>query len=149
MKKLLLIALAFPVGCAAPDAPSLSPLTQDALREADRAFMADVRQGGIDSWLSWYTEDAVRYGGDGLPVQGIAAIDALDRPFFENPSIELLWAPDAAAVFRDSLLGLTRGSYVVVDTTGDTLSTGGYTTIWRQTTEGPRAIFDFGEPSQD
>lgn len=42
-----------------------------------------------------------------------------------------------------------RGRYVLSDrASGDTLGTGRYTTLWRQSEDGPRAIFDFGEGDQ-
>jgi ketosteroid isomerase-like protein len=137
-------ALATAAACTAPPAPS-----PDELLEADRAFAADTAARGLDGWMGWFAEDAVRLELHGALVRGRDAIREHDRELQENPDLSLRWEPTDAVLFATGDHGVTRGRYELVAEGGEgerVLLTGSYVTVWRRDRGGWRAILDTGAP---
>ena len=120
--------------CAAPTPPA----DPEVLMEADRAFAADVAEGGSEAWASWFAEDGrmVRPG-DGL-IQGREAIRSV-MTGLDDPSTVLSWAPDHAEIAASGDLGWTTGTYTSEGAGPDgevVRGQGRYVSIWRRQSDG-------------
>jgi ketosteroid isomerase-like protein len=121
---------------------------------ADKAFAKETEQRGLEGWLSYYAEDAVRLElKSGNHTQGIEGIRAMDAPLFADQTVKLRWDPQTSGLYGSGDLGFTTGAYEVVkidDTAEDTvLSKGRYLTIWRQDGQQWKVILDTGTPDSE
>ena len=117
-----------------------------ALMDADRAFAAETAARGLEGWMSYYTDDAVRVA---LGDRGIAGLDGIrdyDAALFADSTTRLVWEPTDGGVFEDGTYGFTTGrSAMVRPGTPDTLWKGRYVTLWRRGPDGRwRVILDTG-----
>lgn len=120
------------------------------LLEADRAFFKATTEHGIDGWMSFMADDAVRIAPIGSKaVTGRTAVRELDAPMFADPKKRLVWEPTDGGTFADGKHGFTTGRARIV-ARGDadaeeTTWTGTYITIWRQAADGSwKVILDTG-----
>lgn len=120
------------------------------LRQADLDFAAAVAAEGLDGWLAFMADDAVRLPGLGeAGVQGKEAIAGLDGGMFADPDRRLVWEPTAAGIFADGRHGYTTGRYRVLVTAGgeETVAArGSYITWWRRQDGSWKVILDTGAP---
>jgi len=147
MRVLTLLLLALSVACAV-DAP-LPEADASQLLAADRAFAAETEQRGLDGWMAWFSEDALRVELHGPIVHGLAAIREHDRALHDDPQLSLLWEPTDAMLFSTADHGITRGRYRIVrdGPQGQALlSSGSYLTLWRREHGAWKAILDTGAP---
>jgi ketosteroid isomerase-like protein len=116
------------------------------LIDADRRFAAETEARGLDGWMSFFAKDAARLSLGGKAARGLAEIRARDRTIFADPTIKLRWDPTDAGVFEDGIHGFTTGRYLLIKTGSppDTLSTGGYVSIWRREEGAWKIILDTG-----
>jgi ketosteroid isomerase-like protein len=121
------------------------------LMDADRAFAKATKEKGLDGWMSFMAEDAVRI----LPLGGKAhigteAVKELDKKLFADPNKrQLLWEPTDGGAFSDGNHGFTTGtSKMIVKTENgkeEVLWTGAYVTCWRKDQKGQwKVILDTG-----
>jgi len=141
------------VGCAgvtANTAGSASDATEAALMQADRDFAVATHSRGIDGWMSFYANDAIRIRYRSNMIRGLDEIRKLDLPTISDTTSTLNWEPTDAYVFRGGSIGSTTGRYWIVSRkAGDAdkeLGRGRYVTMWRR--EGGRwlVIMDTGYP---
>lgn len=123
------------------------------LMAADRAFAAATSKRGLDGWMEFMTEDAVRlHKLGGKAIRGHAAIRKADGPLFADPTKKLVWEPTEAGAFQDGRHGFTTGKYRVLKREADgsdkVLSKGSYLTWWRKEKNGWRVILDTGTPDR-
>jgi ketosteroid isomerase-like protein len=132
---LLAPALAVLVACT----PEASRETVEReLLEADLAFLQATTEDGLEGWLSFFTDDALRVDLQGKTVVGLEAIRAADAALFEPGGPRLRWEPAEAFAFTTGRGGVTRGRYTLTldasaeDTAPDIISSGTYLTLWRR-----------------
>ena len=125
----------------------VSPAGVEDLLEADRAFDRITTEKGLDGWMSYFAEDAVRLDLLGDVVRGFDAIRAKDSAMFADPQILLTWSPTDAGLFRDGEHGFTRGRYRVIRQDEDgpvVISRGAYLSMWRRESGAWKVILDTG-----
>ena len=125
---------------------------EEELKQTDREFAAATATHRLDGWMSFFAEDAARFQLGGKASRGLASIRAADSTLFSDPTLNLLWDPTEAGVFKDGEHGFTTGRYQLTRTIAedtDTLSTGGYVSIWRLEKAGWRVILDTGAVDSD
>jgi ketosteroid isomerase-like protein len=118
---------------------------------ADRAFAKATAEKGLEGWLSFMTEDAVRVSPLGGKAHvGKAAVRALDKALFADPKRRLVWEPTDAGVFADRKHGFSTGRFRMAARKGDGVEdgpwTGSYVTWWRRENGRWRVILDTGAP---
>ena len=114
---LLAPALAVLVACT-PEA-SRETVEQELL-EADLAFLQATTEDGLEGWLSFFTDDALRVELQGPTVVGLKAIRVADAALFEPGGPRLRWEPAEAVAFTGGNGGMTRGRYTLtLDAPGD------------------------------
>lgn len=148
-RALLLLSLG---GCALLPRRAATPEQLRAqLLDADRAFAAAAAVRGLDGWLEFLADDAVRIPRPGAAaVRGRAAIRELDAPTFADPAVQWRWQPLDAGVFADGRHGFTTGRFRLLRREGATerlLGEGAYVTWWRREEDGRwRVILHTGAP---
>jgi ketosteroid isomerase-like protein len=158
MRKLLpLAALVLSTSCVAvgvnnsvarPYPPSVG---ETELLQADRDFADATHKRGIEGWMSFFADDAIRIKYRGGMVKGYGAIRAADTPLISDTTITLNWQPLEAYVFKRGTAGITIGTSQIVNRTGpkkgEITYRGRYTTLWRREPDGRwRVIMDTGYP---
>lgn len=125
-------------------------VTRKQLMDADRAFFKAASERGIDGWMSFMADDAVRIAPIGdKAVTGRQAVRELDSPLFADPGKRLIWEPTDGGTFADGKHGFTTGRARIVarnDAGADEATwTGAYVTIWHQAADGSwKVILDTG-----
>ncbi|MEN8376900.1 MAG: nuclear transport factor 2 family protein, partial [Gemmatimonadota bacterium] len=117
---------------------------------ADRAFAADVAEGGADAWVSWFHPDGAMI----QPGVGeIAGRDAI-REFMaglDEPGVSLTWEPLRADIAASGELGWTTGTYVSrsgPEEEGSATVEGRYVSIWRLHEGTWKVVMDLGNPGE-
>ena len=125
------------------------------LMDADRAFAKATAEKGIDGWMSFMADDAVRVQPLGGKAHvGKAAVRELDAEMFKDPKRKLLWEPTDGGAFADGKHGFTTGRSKMVtrdEKDGEAvLWTGAYVTWWRKDDGKWKVILDTGaaEPTK-
>ncbi len=153
MKQRWLVALLFFIGVggwavAQREQPKADAKTK--LLDADRAFAKATAEKGLDGWLSYMTDDAVRISPLGSKAHvGKAAIKELDAALFADPKRQLVWEPADGGDFADGKHGFTTGKFKIlsksVEGKEDVQRTGAYVTWWRMGDDGRwKVILDTG-----
>src|SRR5262245_7973291 len=120
------------------------------LMDADRAFAKASAEKGLDGWMSFMAEDAVRVAPlGGQAHAGKAAVKELDAALFADPKVKLVWEPTDAGAFADGKHGFTTGraKRVARNDKGEeeVRWTGAYVTWWRKGDDGRwKVILDTG-----
>lgn len=120
------------------------------LMDADRAFATATAEKGLDGWLSFMADDAVRISPlGGKAAVGKAAIRKLDSGMFADPKRMLVWEPTDAGAFADGKHGFTMGRAKVVSRGEEAKPSGPwavkYVTMWRKGEDGKwKVILDTG-----
>jgi len=113
----------------------------DLLVAADRAFLADTEERGLEGWLAWFAADATILRTDGAPVRGPAALRAHYRSLSGFPPPGFRWEPESAGLAGSEDLGWTAGTYSI----GDQENAGRYLTVWSKQPDGAwRVLTDLG-----
>jgi ketosteroid isomerase-like protein len=120
--------------------------SREAILAADQAFADSTDRRGLDGWMAWMTDDAVRLEMGGRVAVGRQAVRAFDAPLFADSTVVLRWTPTDAGAFADGSHGWSTGRGALVRRTApDTLWQGGYVTFWRRDSAGAwRVILDTG-----
>ena len=150
-------AVLFAVGAAvlggwlfAPSGRSEPPADVRAeVMAADRAFYKAAAEKGLDGWMSFMADDAVRIAPLGTKAHvGTAAVRKLDTELFADPAVKLVWEPTDGGAFADQRCGWTTGRAKMVartDAGGEEVRwSGAYVTWWRKDAAGWRVILDTG-----
>jgi len=143
------VAVAVAVACG--PAPSREAFEQELLA-ADRAFLQASIDDGLEGWLSFFTDDALRVDLNGRTVAGLDAIRAADAALFEPGGLRLLWEPAEAVAFTGGEGGMTRGRYTLrrnaraEDGQPDIVGEGTYLTLWRREGGRFKVYLDTGAP---
>jgi len=122
------------------------------LTDADRAFAKAAAEKGIDGWMSFMADDAVRVSPLGGKARvGKAAVKELDAAMFADPKRKLVWEPTDAGAFADGKHGWTTGRFKMLARNDkgeeEVLRTGAYVTWWRKGADGRwKVILDTGAP---
>jgi hypothetical protein len=116
-----------------PQHPPAEVASPSVLMDADRAFAAAVRDGGVEAWVSWFATDGAQMAG------------------LDDPSVSLSWEPLRADIAASGDLGWTTGTYVSEGTAPDgsvSRSEGRYVSIWRLQGDGSwKVVMDLGNPT--
>ena len=137
-------------GRPTPAPAAAEPDAKQQLMDADLAFARATAEKGIDGWMSFMADDAVRIAPlGGKAHAGKAAVRELDAKMFADPNRKLLWEPTDGGAFDGGTHGFTTGrSRVVVkaaDGKEEVRSTGNYVTWWRKGPDGRwKVILDTG-----
>ena len=127
-----------------------SAATESSLMQADRDFAVATHTRGIDGWMSFYANDAIRIRYRDNMVKGYDAVRKFDLPNISDTTITLNWDPTDSYVFRDGSIGSTTGSYSIVSRrtadVGKVLQRGRYVTMWRREQGRWLVIMDTGYP---
>jgi len=139
------------VGCTAGyTRGSGSAATESSLKQADRDFAVATHTRGIDGWMSFYANDAIRIRYRDNMIKGYDAVRKFDLPNISDTTITLSWDPTDSYVFRDGSIGSTTGSYSIVSRrtadVGKVLQRGRYVTMWRREQGRWLVIMDTGYP---
>jgi ketosteroid isomerase-like protein len=120
----------------------------EALLAADRAFGDSTAARGLEGWMRFYAEDAVRLTMGAEVAQGLDAVRAHDASLFADSAVRLVWTPLRSGVFADGRHGFTTGRSAMLKLGGatpDTVYRGAYVTIWRREADGRwKVILDTG-----
>lgn len=124
---------------------------EEELLQADRNFADATHARGIDGWMSFFANDAIRIKYRGGMVKGYDAVRATDTPLISDTTITLNWQPLEAQVFQYGGVGITIGTSQVVSRVGankgEVTYRGRYTTLWRRDANGQwKVIMDTGYP---
>lgn len=149
----LILASIWTSGCA--PSPGLDPrpgvdveAERQAVLQADREFMQETAERGVEAWVSYFSEDGAMLPATGEVVRGHAAIRALMAPAFEIPGYTITWDPTFAEVSEGGDLAYTFGNYetTVSDAEGNRMATRGrYVTVWRKQDDGSwKVVLDMG-----
>ncbi|MBX9622263.1 MAG: nuclear transport factor 2 family protein [Gemmataceae bacterium] len=116
---------------------------------ADRAFYKAAAEKGLDGWMGFMADDAVRLAPIGTKAHvGTDAVRKLDAELFADPKARLEWEPTDGGAFADRKYGWTTGRAKIVartDAGGEEVRwTGAYVTWWRKDPAGWRVILDTG-----
>src|SRR5262249_51783383 len=85
------------------------------LMDADRAFAKAAAEKGLDGWMSFMADDAVRVVPLGGKAHvGKAAVKELDAAMFADPKRKLVWEPTDGGAFADGKHGFTTGRFRVL-----------------------------------
>ncbi len=129
-------------------APPEDPFAKlhDELLKADAEFADATASRGIDGWMSFFAEDAVRMDLRGDIARGSDEIRSSDSSLFNDPNVKLRWEPRDAVVFKDGRYGFTRGTYWLVKEgkRREIVSQGIYLSIWRHDNGSWKVILDTG-----
>jgi ketosteroid isomerase-like protein len=131
-----------------PDAKKAGTDPKAELMAADRAFAAAAADKGLDGWMSFFTDDAVRVDLGEKAHVGKAAVKEHDTELFADPKKLLVWEPTDGGAFADGKTGYTTGKAQMV-TKGEkpdpTKWTHAYITWWRKGDDGRwKVILDTG-----
>jgi ketosteroid isomerase-like protein len=125
-------------------------VTEASLMQADKDFAVATHALGIDGWMSFYANDAIRIRYRDNMVKGFEEIRKFDLPNISDTTTILNWEPTDAYVYRDASTGSTTGRYWVVSRrtadSGKQLGTGRYVTMWRREGGHWLVIMDTGYP---
>ena len=158
MRKLLSLAAAaltaacVVVGVNKPALRVASPAVGETeLLQADRDFADATHARGIEGWMSFFADDAIRIKYRGGMVKGWDAVRETDTPLISDTTITLNWQPLEAHVFKHGTVGVTIGMSQIVSRTGANKGSvtyhGRYTTLWRREPDGRwKVIMDTGYP---
>lgn len=129
-------------------------VAEEQLLDADRDFAAVTHVSGLDGWMSFFENDAVRIKYGGGMVKGYDAVRAADARLFVDTATVLNWEPLEAHVFQHGGVGITIGKAQVVNRVGPNAGQvtyrGRYTTVWRRDSTGRwKVIMDTGYPDPD
>ncbi len=117
------------------------------LMEADRAFARDTAARGLEGWMSWFHEDAVHNGKQGL-LKGKASLHSFYATFIGTPGFELVWEPLHAEASPDGQMGFTVGKGTVIRRNPDGTEQrqpAHYLTVWRRGADGKwKVVTDLG-----
>jgi ketosteroid isomerase-like protein len=132
------------------DPPPTAADVKDALTAADRAFAKASAEKGLDGWMSFMADDAVRVTPmGGKATVGKAAVKELDVKLFADPKKKLVWEPTDGGPFADPAYGWTTGKAKIVGPNDKGMSesiwTGSYVTVWHKGADGTwKVILDTG-----
>lgn len=131
--------------------PVVDPVeARNELMRADRAFDKLTLEKGLEGWMDFMAEDAVRLSPMGAKAfQGKMAVRTLDAKLFAEPGTRLRWEPVDGGVFEGGDIGFTTGTGRMVrtkdDGTEETLWKSAYITLWRKNKQGQwKVILDTG-----
>ena len=126
-------------GCAAPQAPDHTVLTQQ-VADTERAFAKTMADRDAKAFATFIAEETVFFNAKG-PVRGKAAVVADWQRFFVGPEAPFAWAPQDVEVLPSGTLALTSGPVYAPD--GKVVAS--FTSIWRLEAPGVwRIVFDKG-----
>jgi ketosteroid isomerase-like protein len=146
---ILLVAPVLAFSCAA--GPSVEDFERELL-DADREFLRETIDRGLEGWSSFFTEDALRVDLHGETVVGLEAIRAADAALFEPGGLRLRWEPREAVAFDTRTSGMTRGRYELIreqpgaDGRPEVVGAGSYMTLWRRENGRLKVYLDTGAP---
>jgi ketosteroid isomerase-like protein len=158
MSKLSVLAVAafLSSGCVTVKSHATTPFVrqlggEEQLLQADRDFADATHARGLDGWMSFFANDAVRIKYRGGMVKGYDAVRVGDASLFADTTVVLNWQPVEAHVFQRGGVGITIGTSQVVKRFGPDAGTvtyrGRYTTVWRRDASGIwKVIMDTGYP---
>lgn len=116
--------------------------------DADRAFAAAAAKDGLDGWMSYFADDAVRVDLGTKAHVGKAAVKEHDTELFADPKKQLVWEPTDGGVFADGKSGFTTGKAQVVaagEKPDPAKWTHAYVTMWQKGDDGKwKVILDTG-----
>jgi ketosteroid isomerase-like protein len=121
----------------APAPAKSEPDPKRALMDADRAFARATAEKGLDGWMGFMADDAVRVRPlGGKAYVGKDAVRKLDAPLFADPNRRLVWDPTDGGAFADGNHGFTTGRARLLarsaDGKDDVAWSGAYVTWWRK-----------------
>jgi ketosteroid isomerase-like protein len=140
-------AFAGPVA-AKPEMPI--PDAKAELMDADREFAKATHAKGIDGWMTFMANDAVRIAPLGGETHvGTDAVRKHDAAMFKDPKRTLVWEPTGGGAFADGRHGYTTGTskMLVRNDAGEEEIAwhGAYVTVWRKGDDGKwKVILDTG-----
>ena len=149
---------AIPVAAVLAVAVACSPqgsgeTSEQELLDADSAFLQATIEDGLEGWLSFFTDDALRVDlQEGQTIVGLEAIRVADAALFEPGGLRLRWEPAEAFAFTGGQGGMTRGRYTLIrnasaDAGGpDIVGAGTYMTLWRRENGRLKVYLDTGAP---
>lgn len=133
---------------AAEPAKKKEDAVKAELLAADRAFATAAAEKGLDGWMSFYADDAVRVELGGKAHVGKAAVREFDKDLFADPKKVLVWEPTDGGGFADGKTGFTTGKAQVVaagEKPDAAKWTHAYVTWWRKDSDGNwKVILDTG-----
>ncbi len=136
---------------ASPAQPKDKTDAKTELMDADRAFAKATAEKGIDGWMSFMADDAVRIAPLGGKAHvGRDAVRKLDAAlFFADPKEKLVWEPTDGGAFDDGKYGYTTGRSRMLAKNDkgeeDVRWSGAYVTWWRKGADGRwKVILDTG-----
>src|SRR5947209_18791511 len=101
-------------GFARPEPPKPADVRAEVMA-ADRAFARAAAETGLDGWMSFMADDAVRIAPlGGKTHMGKAAVRALDATMFADAKRKLVWEPTDGGPFADGRHGFTTGRWKMV-----------------------------------
>jgi len=149
-----LISLAIAVTVAA-SAQTGNTKAAEALRKADREWMAAYASKDADKAASFVAADGAIYAPNAPAAQGDAAVKKMAADMFKLPDVKLSWTPTLVEAAKSGDLGFTSGTYEFSfkDPSGKTIDDKGkYVTVWKKQADGSwkvvRDIFNSDLPSQ-
>ena len=126
----------------------------DAIRMADRQWMAAYAAKDADRSAAFMAPDGAIYAPNAPAAQGLEAVKNMAADMFKLPDVKLSWTPTSVEAAKSGDLGFSSGTYEFSfkDPSGKTISDKGkYVTVWEKQADGSwkvvRDIFNSDMPS--
>jgi ketosteroid isomerase-like protein len=127
----------------------------EAIRRADREWMAAYASKSVDKAASFVAPDGAIYEPNAPAAQGQEAVKKMAAEMFKLPEVKLSWTPTLVEAAKSGDLGFSSGTYEFSfkDPSGKTIDDKGkYVTVWKKQADGSwkvlRDIFNSDLPSQ-
>lgn len=136
MRTALLVLLVTTVACTAPP-----PVVDEgkAIREVETAMLKAAQSKDLDTFVTFYTEDASVLTPNAPIFTGRAAIKDGLKPMLADPQFSLTYMPTRVEVSKSGDLAFTQGPYKMTfsDIRGNKFEDEGkYLTVWRKGADG-------------
>jgi ketosteroid isomerase-like protein len=143
------LAFLLVLGCASRVS---SDAVGSAVREADAAWSETSEKRDFEAFLTFVSDSAAFYPGDGRVLRGKKEVGDFWKRFFDPSGASVVWQPTDAEASSAGDLGYTRGVWKFTQDgpEGRQEATGKYVTIWRKEADGKwRAIVDIGDSDEE
>jgi uncharacterized protein (TIGR02246 family) len=136
---------------AAPAATATTDHTADAAKivAADSAWLRGVMNKNVDSIMTWYTPDAVSYGGGAAPASGTDQIRAEYTEMVKSTTTNPKLLSNTVKFSDDGSLAYDHGTYqMTMQAPGKKAEVinGAYLNVWKKTDSGWKMSVEMSTP---
>jgi ketosteroid isomerase-like protein len=109
-----------------------TPTPEDAVRQADEAWLRAVASKSVERTVALYDVEAVTGGSAMMPACGLAAIREMWTKAFAEPDFFLTWKADKVVVTESGTIAYSSGNWRMAGPK----AAGPYLAVWRRQSDG-------------